>query len=90
MDENDWRNALENAEIDDDRPASETLCEHRGKDIAPVEEDREIQCAECGMFVSYGDPLYDIRWRYCTEAEVTDYGNLWLCDECVQMLPGVR
>ena len=90
MDQDDWQDALANAEIEDDRPDSEIIGEHRAKDIASVDEDREIQCAECGGFVSDDEPLYDIRWQYCTEAGVTDYGTLWLCDECVQMLPGVR
>jgi hypothetical protein len=89
-DEEDWQEALENAEIDDNRPASDILREHRGQDFGPVDENREIQCAECGEFVAGDEPLYDIRWRYCTEAGVTDYGTLWLCAECVQVLPGVR
>lgn len=100
MDEEDWREARKNADVDDCRPDSGTLKELREGDLPPVRElpenedwetvrePTDVQCDECGRMLAPDDPAHSVIWRERTPQGIGEHGSCWLCDECLSILPG--
>ena len=84
MDKEDWQKARDQAETEEDRPASEIVREWREEQ---TEGSDEIQCAECGCFVDSESDVYSVVWRKWTSENVENHGSCWLCNECIRMLP---
>jgi hypothetical protein len=48
----------------------------------------ELQCKECGRHLPADKPAYDVNWSEDTPNGTGDTGNIWLCHECINILPG--
>jgi len=50
--------------------------------------DDTIQCRECGRHLPANQPAYDVKWQEDTPDGNGATGTLWLCHDCISLLPG--
>jgi hypothetical protein len=95
IEESDWRNARDNTEPDDNRPASEILRELRTKvprnhatSLDPISRDSPDStplnsCSNCGCELTSEETIYESHWfRYEGSNNAAGSGWATYCEDC--------